>query len=388
MQLPPFTMRACKVSSSSTAPRRTWEEDMYWTNFRSIHFCQFLRGDFHRRLAIPKKFAENIGKNLHETVLIKGPSGETWDVGLVAEDDDLFFKSGWEDFVETYRLEEDDLLMFKYNGESSFNVLMFNSSSLCEKEASYFQRKRERGVAGKGDQSGAKRKRKGDDLRTARLESNDMCISKEDTGKDDGVAAIPRATGAANGSAIVSHKARPRKEKLRHSMIKTPKKEPVAAISWITSDELMQESIRKSPSNYPIYQSNRRPVTAEEVSSAYTRAIDAVTSDGFLVVMRPTHVYKRFYLSVPIEWACKYLGNQTQDIVLRLDEKTWNTKYTVTGRGTGGFSNGWKAFSMDNHLEESDVCVFDLAKTINEIVVLDVTIFRVVNDIVPLTAPH
>ncbi|KAI4321012.1 hypothetical protein MLD38_034436 [Melastoma candidum] len=248
--------------------------------------------------------------------------------------------------------------MFKYNGESSFDVLMFNGSSLCEKEASYFQRKRERGVVWQAR------------------------VTDPNTGKDDGVVAIPLSTPAAIGSAAVSHKARPRKEKLfcrRYSKIKTPKKKSVAANSWNFGDELMQESISKSPASYPIYKSNSRPVTVEEISSPYCRATDAVTSNGFLVVMRPTHVYKRFYL---------YLENQNQDMVLRLEDKMWNTKYPVTGCGTGGLSNGWKAFSMDNHLEESDVCVFDLAKSINETVVLDVTILRVVNDVVPLTAPQ
>lgn len=33
---------------------RSWEEEIYWTHFHSIHFCQFLHGDdFHQQLVSP-----------------------------------------------------------------------------------------------------------------------------------------------------------------------------------------------------------------------------------------------------------------------------------------------------------------------------------------------
>jgi hypothetical protein len=38
-------------------------------------------------------------------------------------------------------LKENDFLVFKYNGESHFEVLIFGGESLCEKAASYFVRK-------------------------------------------------------------------------------------------------------------------------------------------------------------------------------------------------------------------------------------------------------
>ncbi|PHU20854.1 hypothetical protein BC332_12005 [Capsicum chinense] len=40
-----------------------------------------------------------------------------------------------------YSLEEDDLLIFKYNGSSRFDVSVFDRQSSCEKEASCFVKK-------------------------------------------------------------------------------------------------------------------------------------------------------------------------------------------------------------------------------------------------------
>ena len=91
--------------------------------------------------AIPKKFANHLPEKLPENVTIKGPSGAKWNVGLVTSGDTMLFKQGWKVFVEDHSLEEDDVLIFKYNGDSRFDVLIFNGRNLCEREASYFVRK-------------------------------------------------------------------------------------------------------------------------------------------------------------------------------------------------------------------------------------------------------
>jgi hypothetical protein len=89
---------------------------------------------------IPEKFSNHLKKKLPENVILKGPSGGTWQVELTTDDDTMFFKNGWEEFVKDHFLEK-DLLIFKYNRESCFEVLIFDGQSLCEKAASYFVRK-------------------------------------------------------------------------------------------------------------------------------------------------------------------------------------------------------------------------------------------------------
>lgn len=130
-----------KQMGDSSEDCRSREEEIFWTHFQCIHFSQFLRGDFLHQLEIPEKFAKNIRKKLPETVTVKGPSGIIWDLGLTADGDTLFFNDGWRNFVLDHSLEENDLLIFKYNGLSHFDVLMFEGQSLCEKGSSYFVRK-------------------------------------------------------------------------------------------------------------------------------------------------------------------------------------------------------------------------------------------------------
>ncbi len=93
--------------------------------------------------AIPQKFVDNLKKKLPQSVTLKGPSGLTWNVDLTTNDDTLFFNHGWQEFVQDHSLKETDLLVFRYDGGSQFDVLIFDGNNLCEKGASYFVRKRE-----------------------------------------------------------------------------------------------------------------------------------------------------------------------------------------------------------------------------------------------------
>lgn len=57
-----------------------------------------------------------------------------------------------------------------------------------------------------------------------------------------------------------------------------------------------QNSIDGSGGYQVQYVSDRRTITEAEKEKALQLAHVALTSESFIVVMRPTHVYKRFYL--------------------------------------------------------------------------------------------
>ncbi|KAM3341951.1 hypothetical protein P3S68_026917 [Capsicum galapagoense] len=120
---------------------KKWKEQIYWSEFQVVQFFQILSGIFDQQLAIPKKFANNLREKLGDSVSLTGPSGPTWNVRLTLIGDALFLKDGWKEFVDAHSLEEDDLLIFKYNGSSRFDVSVFDRQSLCEKEASCYVKK-------------------------------------------------------------------------------------------------------------------------------------------------------------------------------------------------------------------------------------------------------
>ncbi|XP_021736504.1 B3 domain-containing protein Os11g0197600-like [Chenopodium quinoa] len=135
------------------------------------------------------------------------------------------------------------------------------------------------------------------------------------------------------------------------------------------------------------YRSNRRPVTDAEKEKALALASKNAIGESFIMVMRPSHVYKRFSLVIPQNWKPKgFSRDKRQDVILRTNNNTWVVSFcTSNNHGYGGFEGGWKKFAFDNFLEEFDLCLFVPGGQENKRFVLDVSIFRVVPEITPLS---
>lgn len=80
---------------------------------------------------------KNFKGELSQNIQLQGPSGNLWHVRLSKDADKMTFNDGWKQFVEDHYIKEDDLLVFKYNGNLCFSVLIFDQTG-CEKEACYF----------------------------------------------------------------------------------------------------------------------------------------------------------------------------------------------------------------------------------------------------------
>ncbi|KAL5780374.1 hypothetical protein ACOSQ2_011111 [Xanthoceras sorbifolium] len=364
---------------------RSWEEEIYWSHFQCKHFIQYLHSGFDQHLAIPEKVARNLKKKLGETVTLKGPSGNTWSVGITAHNDSLFFNHGWPEFVKDHFLEESDILIFKYNGVSHFDVLMFDGGSQCEKESSYFVRKFGRTDHGSGSQT----KRKIGESSVEVIHTSSDCdiegTPSEKTANND--------TDKIPGKPVVSLASTKRFQTGDSFARAVHSRQTVRRKALFTSPDEVEEkpdiehlTLNGNGALSPHNASNGRFVTEDQRRNAMMLAQAALTTESFLVVMRPTHVYKKFYMSIPTAWITKYLMGESQDLILRCNEKTWNTKFLFwKPRSCGGISGGWKNFALDNNLDEFDVCVFIPERLEVKPIVLNVSIFKVVNEVAPLT---
>lgn len=61
--------------------------------------------------------------------MLKVPSGAMWQVELFKSDDEAWFQNGWQEFADYYCLEHGDLLVFEYEGNSQFTVIIFDPSA-------------------------------------------------------------------------------------------------------------------------------------------------------------------------------------------------------------------------------------------------------------------
>ncbi|KAL2504161.1 B3 domain-containing protein REM16 [Abeliophyllum distichum] len=299
---------------------RRREEEMYWSRFQTVQFFQILSGHFDQQLAIPKKFTNNVREKLGGT--------------------------------------ENDLLVFKYNGNSRFDVSMFDQSSFCEKEASYFVKK----CAHTEIESTRKRKRN----MPERIEDTDELFNESSDDVEYRPVNKPRNNAAktpASSRLPTRANAKPRR-----------------------GNKKGKRGSRNKICGYPMQLTScRRAVTQQEKEKAKEKAKAHAASlkNSFIVVMRQSHVYKGFYMSIPAEWSRVHLRQKSQDVVLRLKENAWKARYHHKGGYSCGLTGGWKKFVLDNFLEEFDVCLFHLAGGINDGIIFDVSIFRVVEEVIP-----
>ncbi|CAN1163810.1 B3 domain-containing protein REM16 [Linum perenne] len=330
----------------------SWEEDIYWTHFQFTHFFRLLHAGFHLTLAMPIKFSRNLKSKLPETVTLTGPSGSNWTVGLTKKAETMLFSRGWKEFAADNSLQVDDLLVFKYNGDSHFDVLILDSRTSCEKATAYFAKKKNNRDQQPFVISGGKRKKLNGGIGPASPPSS-----------DDG-----NGTPTAEDDVDL----------------------PGSSTDWqpVSSGECNKRTkVKDKRGKLGVHQAeqNRAPVTEESKRKALRLARYAGNQDSFIAVMKTSSVRTSYYLSIPCGWIKKHVEKhwETQDVVLRVEEDEWPVKFRPRKKKNqywGGFGNGWRIFVKDNHLLPFDVCLFQPCKstsgTNNSALVLDVKIFR------------
>lgn len=76
---------------------------------------------------IPQKFVRKYRKQLHVGVHLSVPRGAVWHVDLVGDGDKVWLQNGWPEFARFYSLSFGHFLVFKYQGNSRFDVFIYDS---------------------------------------------------------------------------------------------------------------------------------------------------------------------------------------------------------------------------------------------------------------------
>lgn len=78
--------------------------------------------------AIPRKFIRKYGNYLSNRVLLKAPSGESFEVALEVFEGRVWLGNGWRKFQEYYSLVMGSFILFELEGNDALNVLIFDLS--------------------------------------------------------------------------------------------------------------------------------------------------------------------------------------------------------------------------------------------------------------------
>ncbi|KAB1204818.1 B3 domain-containing transcription factor VRN1 [Morella rubra] len=286
------------------------------------------------KLRIPKKFVRKCGEGLSNTTFLKLPTGTKWRVELMKRDGEVWLDKGWREFVEFCSIKSGHFLVFKYEGNSQFYVVVFDGSAT---EIDY-------PVNSSVDE----------EIQVSPMEEAESDNSVEI------VDHVPTDPKAREKSPLPC----PRP----HKMMRT---NPSGLEGISTTKQCPKfEVLRRT-----------RTLSMDEKARALQKARGfKAKNPSFMVVMQSSYVRfeRSSTLEIPSNFAKRYLNKDQRTIILRIsDDRNWILEYvfkTNAGRPRGRFKYGWNVFAQDNNLEVGDVCVFELIQ--GNKVSFQVVIFR------------
>ncbi|XP_057456328.1 B3 domain-containing transcription factor VRN1-like [Lotus japonicus] len=379
-----------------------------------------------KQLRLPDNFMRKYGGELSPFATLSVPDGSVWRVGLKKADNKSWLVDGWQEFVQRYSIGVGYLLVFRYEGKSSFNVNILATSEInyqpatrSSNEGPYFASRLKfleemededsieildsspshltpgstlpnKAFPGSVDKStpggksysppalqnlfnGSKlnsinRGEGGNTLSSRSANSQDKKLSR-DIGVQFNAAEFKRSN---------------EEVKLRASMEERIKK--TATKKRKSEDQEHEEEVEMRVRFYESASARKRTVTAEEREKAVNAAKEFEPPNPFCrVVLRPSYLYRGCIMYLPSCFAEKHLNGVSGFIKLQTsDGRQWPVRCLYRG-GRAKLSQGWFEFALDNNLGEGDVCVFELLKVKD--VALQVTLFRVTEDVGLLSSP-
>ncbi|KAJ0961052.1 hypothetical protein J5N97_000953 [Dioscorea zingiberensis] len=98
----------------------------------TVSFFKVMVGEFKSSMRIPPCFVKHL-KGSMKSVLRSNNGGGVWRVRMEKLGGSLFFKGGWESFVEAHSVTAGDFLVFVYDADLGFDVTVYGKNC-CEKE--------------------------------------------------------------------------------------------------------------------------------------------------------------------------------------------------------------------------------------------------------------
>ncbi|KAK7312382.1 hypothetical protein VNO77_36191 [Canavalia gladiata] len=385
-----------------------------------------------RQLKLPDNFMRKYGSELSPVVPLSVPDGSIWRVGLKKADNKFWLADGWQEFVQRYSIGVGYLLVFRYEGKSSFNVHIFNlatseinyqSATRSGSEGPYFANRlkifeeiededsieimdsspsrlapgslQNKAVAGSVDKMNPAKSYTPPALQNL---FNGSKLNSVNWGEGGNAHSSRTANSLDNRLTrdigvqfnAVEFKRSTEELKLRASIEerikKTARKKRKSGLDGQEPPAEHEEEVEMRFRFYESASARKRTVTAEERERAINAAKAFEPSNPFCrVVLRPSYLYRGCIMYLPSCFAEKHLNGVSGFIKLQIsDGRQWPVRCLYRG-GRAKLSQGWFEFSLENNLGEGDVCVFELLRM--KEVVLQVTIYRVTEDVGLLGPP-
>ncbi|KAI4375718.1 hypothetical protein MLD38_013552 [Melastoma candidum] len=370
---------------------------------------------------IPDNFVRKVRDELSAVSTLNVPDGSVWHIGIQKIDNKFWFHEGWQNFAEHYSIGVGYFLVFGYEGNSIFNIYIFNLTTSeinyhsntrhnphYSRQLNIFKEMEDDDVAAlfgssslSASNASLKRKAIGGSSAAAdhltlnrgfapmtmhNLFNGNMHHQQQKNALGShaaGMRAIPDIIVQAGGIKFRSGEDDVKMSSPSDQVMKKVKKprkkwksDPNLPMSGTPTDSESSESRFRF---YASASTRKRTVTAEERERAINAAKTFEPDNPFCrVVLRPSYLYRGCIMYLPSCFTEKHLNGVSGFIKLQLpDGRQWQVRCLYRA-GRVKLSQGWYDFCLENNLAEGDVCVFELIRARD--IVLKVYLFRVMDE--------
>ncbi|KAI8542291.1 hypothetical protein RHMOL_Rhmol08G0127400 [Rhododendron molle] len=289
------------------------------------HFFKIIHSP-HQNLKIPRKFVTTYRKDLANHVFLKVPDGMVWKVELMKSDDDAWLCNGWKEFAKHYSICFGHFLVFRYDGVSSFHVIIFDmTASEIEYPLS----------ATHGDETDANH------MGDSQVPDTEE-IEEDDCGK---------ITSTELKLRIPNKKEAVKRQESRRGLSVAKRLRPAGGLS-------VAKRLRQCPFTV------KKPFSSGKGKSRPLERARAFRSENpyFTKIMSSSYVSTGYTFYLPAEFSKENLSERPEKVVLQSANKgEWPVKCHYEGRNRHCLY--WKSFVQANNVKVGDVCVFELIKS-------------------------
>ncbi|KAL9681711.1 hypothetical protein QQ045_013498 [Rhodiola kirilowii] len=106
---------------------------------RKCFFKIMFGDDIWKKMRIPPMFRRHFSKDIDsaDTATLIGPSGHAWTARISAHEENVYLKSGWQEFLKENLVKANEMLVFTYDGNMRFIVQIFDESGLEKRNTNF-----------------------------------------------------------------------------------------------------------------------------------------------------------------------------------------------------------------------------------------------------------
>ncbi|CAM0875854.1 unnamed protein product [Alopecurus aequalis] len=325
------------------------------------YFLMLMIGDFQHEMIIPEEFVKRFKGEIPGEMILETKNRRIYIIGVAKHQEKLVLTVGWGDFVKNFGLQMGDTIIFRYNGNSKFSVIIFDKLG-CENALSVVVepelvlapvQERHTNATETVNHSNIH-------LQPVQIQLN------SDSQVLPQLVEIKPSSSRVNGPPMESS---PTKRQCHLQMDKSCQEG-----SFSSEDEYGVQDV--SGSNYTAGKKNRLSSSQkEQLKDGYITAhktkltslqmeavmqkVQTIRSEIpiFVAVMRKSNVDSGYFVTLP-SLAKKYLDREPNMYLQLLGEK-----YAVRlseSLHEKKIVSGWKEFAQDNDLKMGDICLFEL----------------------------